>query len=165
MRQRRRIVAEKNHALIRFQRRERRGNFGDMICPQLAPCREFFRQCFRFEAGQRDERGSYSNQDVAPEFQLPERLKPEFILCSMKTREAHTAGAADIAFAEFVIAERGAEIRAESLSKFGEACPRAVTRCVIAHTEERGVAGEISVGDDQVGGASLRKKLVEQMVL
>ncbi len=96
----------------------------------------------------------------------PERLKLELALGDAETFEAQAAlSTAQAGLTKFMVAEHGAEIHTETLSKFSQTFARALACGRIGDADESRVARIIAVGDRQVGLDGSFQDMVEQFVV
>src|SRR5688572_18153347 len=91
-------------------------------------------QRFALVYRQRNERGSNADQKVIAQLELPESLQSEFLFGAPKTCQPQTADLrSQRHFAQFMVAHRCEQSRAELAPEFSEAFRSALEGCIVTN--------------------------------
>ena len=131
------VVAEEQDALAGLQGVEGAANVGEVLGAEAFPFGPLGGQHVGLEDRQGDEGGDDAQHDVAADFEPPEGLQAQFFPGAAPTGQAHAAAAAEHGdLAQFVVAEVGAQVGAESLAELAEAFPDALAGGIVAQADE-----------------------------
>ena len=165
-RQRRRVMAEQQHAPIPGQGGQGGADLGQMRLAQGLPAGLLLRQRVGGEMREGDQRRGHPQKPPAAQIHLPEGPQPQFAHRALVAGQVHVpAVAKEALLAQFVVPHDRPPTRAKLPADLAQAFAHTRARGVIGHADEGRVAGVVAVGDGEIGGAGLGQEPVQEVVV